>query len=121
MGKDLHQNYIKASNLTFVSALLGIINVVLLKGVLTNTISIVTTIFTFLFIIGLGFLIRQGFEWIKYLLLFMMVFGLIGIPTWIKNLQEIPIVGLTNLIQIILQFWDLILVFKIPKKDNLND
>jgi hypothetical protein len=50
-----------------------------------------------------------------------MIFGLIGIPTWIKNLSEMPILGIINILQIILQFWALILVFKVPKKENINE
>jgi hypothetical protein len=120
MKTYLHQNYIKASNLIYLCALLGIINVFLLRETYTSTLKIATLIFTFAFIVGLGVLIRQGFEWIKYLLLFIMIFGLIGIPTWIKNLSEMPILGIINILQIVLQFWALILVFKVPKKENIN-
>ena len=118
MGKVIHQNYIKASNLTFLSGLMGIVNIFFLPEILASTIGIVTIIVTFAFVIGLGFLIRQGFDWVKYLLLFLMIFGLIGIQTIIKNLSENPIVGIINIIQTILQFWALILVFKISKTDK---
>jgi hypothetical protein len=121
MKTYLHQNYIKASNLIYLCAFLGLINVFLLRETYTSTLKIATLIFTFAFIVGLGLLIRQGFEWIKYLLLFIMIFGLIGIPTWIKNLSEIPILGIINITQIILQFWALILVFKVPKKESINE
>lgn len=118
---DLHQNYIKSSNLTFISGLLGVINVFLLRESLTSTISIITTIIAIALVIGIGLLIRQGFGWIKYLLLFMMIFGLIGVPTMIKNFGEMPILGIINIAQIMLQFWAMILLFKVPKKENLNE
>ena len=117
MTKKVHENFIKSSNLIFISAALGLINLFLTKGELGSTKLIVSAILTLLFVGGLGYIVRQGFEWIKYLLLVLMIFGLIGIVgIIIMNLEKQPLTTTVNIIQTILQTWATVLLFIIPKK-----
>lgn len=115
MQTQVHPNYIKASELIFITAGLGIINFFFSPEILSSGFAIIIAVFTLLFIAGLGVLIKQGFSWIKYLLLALFIFGLLGIPFIIKNITTNPIVGIVNIIQTILQIWALVLLFKISK------
>jgi len=117
MTKKVHENFIKSSNLIFISAALGLINLFLTKGELGSTKLIVSAILTLLFVGGLGYIVRQGYAWIKYLLLVLMIFGLIGIVGLIiTNLEKQPLITTVNIIQTILQTWATVLLFIIPRK-----
>ena len=70
------------------------------------------------FILGLGFLVRQGYDWVKYLLLVLTIIGLLGMLMIISSLVQNPIGGLISIIQTVLQGWSMILLFKIPKVTN---
>lgn len=118
MEKTVHPNYIKSSELAFISAGLGIINLSLSPVVFSNSIAIITAILTLIFVFGLAYLIRFGFSWVKYLLLALFIIGIFGIPIIIKNLYENPIVGIINLVQTVLQIGSIVLLFKIPKAKN---
>ena len=117
MTKKVHENFIKSSNLIYISAALGLINVFLTKGELGSTKLIASAILTLLFVGGLGYIVRQGYAWIKYLLLVLMIFGLIGIVGLIiMNFEKQPLTSIVNIIQTILQTWATVLLFIIPKK-----
>jgi len=113
--KKLPSNFIKSSNLILGTAVLGLINLLLSRDILTDVKNIAIAILTLLFIIGLGFLIRQGQNWVKYLLLVLTIVGTIGIPFIITNITEKPLIGIINLAQTVMQIWATILLFKVPK------
>ena len=117
MTKKVHENFIKSSNLIYISAALGLVNLFLIKGDIVSTRLISSAIFTLLFVGGLGYIVRQGYAWIKYLLLVLMIFGLIGIVGLIiTNLEKQPLITTVNIIQTILQTWATVLLFIIPRK-----
>ena len=101
-----------------ISVGLGVINIVLIPGIFVNPQAIIEGFFALLLLVGLAFVIRKGIGWIKYLLLVMLLIGIIGIPTIIKNLKQNPTVGIMNIIQTVFQVWALILLFKIPDETN---
>lgn len=123
MKNQVHKNFIKSSNLIFGTVGLGIINFFFSDEILNNGKNLSIAIITLLIISGIGFLVRQGKSWVKYLLLILTIFGLIGVPFIIGNITERPIIGLINILQTIMQIWATILLFMIPKKVdyNLND
>jgi len=117
MTKKVHENFIKSSNLIYISAALGLVNLFLTKGDIVSTRLISSAILTLLFVGGLGYIVRQGYAWIKYLLLVLMIFGLIGIVGLIiTNLEKQPLITTVNIIQTILQTWATVLLFIIPRK-----
>ena len=120
MKKEIHPNYNKSSNLAFISAGLGILNLSLSPEIFSTGLAIFTAFFTLAFVFGLAVLIRLGLSWIKYLLLVLFLIGLIGIPFMIKNFETNPIVGTINIAQTILQICSIILLFKIPKTDAVD-
>ena len=124
MTKKVHENFIKSSNLIYISAALGLVNLFLTKGDIVSTRLISSAILTLLFVGGLGYIVRQGYAWIKYLLLVLMIFGLIGIVGLIiTNLEKQPLITTVNIIQTILQTWATVLLFIIPKKtvENISE
>jgi hypothetical protein len=118
MAKQIHQNYIKSSNLIFGTVGLGLINLLFSTDFLNSKQNIVTVILTLLIIVGIGFLVRQGKDWVKYLLLVFTLGGLIGIPFIIKNITLRPIVGLINILQTIMQIGAMLLLFKVPTESD---
>ena len=123
MDKQIHPNYINSSNLIFGSVGLGLINFFFSSDVLNTGQNIATAILTLVIIAGIGFLVRQGKDWVKYLLLVFTVLGLISIPFIINTISQGPVVGLINIAQTIMQIWAMVLLFKVPKKaeDKTND
>ncbi|SFN99732.1 hypothetical protein SAMN05421741_11635 [Paenimyroides ummariense] len=110
----VHTNYKKAANLIYVSAGLGLINVILSPQA-TTAFGIIVAIFTLGILIGIGYLVSKGNEWIKYVLLVLMLVGLLAIPVMLLNIVNNPIVGIINIIQTVLQIYSLVLLFKISK------
>ncbi len=115
MEKKVHGNFIKSSNFIFITFGLGLVNLFMTRDELVTGTHKAIAITTMLFILGLGYLVRQGFDWVKYLLLVLTILGLISIPVTLMNLGQRPIVGLINVAQTVLQVWAMIILFKIPK------
>lgn len=65
---------------------------------------------------GLGYAISKGFNWMKYLLLAMMILGLLIMLLTFLFYTNHPIVTIINIIQTILQIWVLVVLFRIPKE-----
>ena len=118
MEKQIHRNYIKSSNLIFGTVGLGLINFFFSSDVLNTGQNIAIAILTLIIIAGIGFLVRQGKAWVKYLLLVFTILGLIGIPFIINNITQKPVVGLINIAQTIMQIWAMVLLFMVPKKTD---
>ena len=75
-------------------------------------------LFSLAFVFGIGYLVGKGTEWIKYVLLVILILGLLGFPFIIANLKNEPVVGIINIVQTVLQIWALVLLFKIPKLEK---
>src|SRR5690606_918831 len=118
-AKIIHPNPKKAANLIYLSAGLGIINVILNPAIFNNSFGIKVAILTLGMLIGIGYLVSKGDDWIKYVLLVFMILGLIGIPTIIMNILLNPIVGIINVVQAALQIYSIVLLFKVPKSNSL--
>jgi hypothetical protein len=115
MKKQIHPNYIKSSNLIFGAVGLGLINFFFVGDLLNTGQNIAIAILTLVIIAGIGFLVRQGKDWVKSLLVVFMLFGAVCIPFMIITIVQTPVFMLVNIAQTILQLWATILLFKIPK------
>lgn len=111
---EVHTNYKKAANLIYVSAVLGLINVALSPEHI-NAFGIIVAIFSLGLLVGIGYLVSTGNEWIKYVWLVLMVLGLLAIPYMLLNIVNKPVVGIINIIQTSLQIYSLVLLFRISK------
>lgn len=115
MKEQVHSNFIKSSNLIFASVGLGIINLFFSSDTLSNVVNIVGVIFTLLLICGLGILVRQGYPWVKYLLLVLTTLGLVSMLLLPSNPTHNPVVIIVNIAQIVIAVWATILLFRVPK------
>lgn len=112
MKTTFNKNYIKSSNLIFLSALVGAINLLLLPGLLSSKTAMIVGFFTIVFLIFLGLMIRLGIFWIKYLLVILVLLGLTGLPLVIRNFLDRPLNGIFNIVQSIIQIYAIVLLFK---------
>lgn len=112
----VHPNYKRSAELIYLSAALGIGNVIWQYETLDSGMKIFIVIVSLGFVFGIGYLISKGNEWIKYVLLVLFALGLISIIFVIANLANDPVSGIINITQTILQIWALVLLFKVPNK-----
>ncbi len=110
----IHPNNERAATIIYLSAGLGIVNVILSPETHSGF-GITVAIFTLGILLGTGYLVGIGTDWIKYILLAMMIFGVMGIPIVLMNITNNPVVGIINIIQTALEIYAIVLLFKIPK------
>lgn len=116
----VHPNHKKSAELIYISGFLGIVNIIWTYQTLDNGMKIIVALFSLTFVFGIGYLVSKGKEWIKYVLLAILILGLLGFPFLIANIMNEPVVGIINIVQTILQIWALVILFKIPKLENNN-
>lgn len=111
----IHENNLKASNLMFLSVVLGLINFSLSDEITIKS-EISATIVSISFLIFLALLIRRGYNGVKYVLATLFVVGLIFyIPYLIYDIQNSPINAIISICQSITQITAILLLFMIPK------
>ncbi|MFP7655772.1 hypothetical protein [Chryseobacterium proteolyticum] len=110
-----HSNHMKAANLIYLSAALGVGNMIWTYESLSSGSAIFTAVVTITIIFGIGYLAGKGTEWIKYVLLVLLILGILAIPIVIMNFLADPVLGIINVVQTILQIWAVVLLFKVPK------
>lgn len=120
MEKQIHPNFKKASNIIFGTVGLGLINLFLSRDTLSYGKNLFVVVFIQLIIVALGYLVRRGYRWTKYLLLVLTFLGLTEIPSVINNLTQKPMVELINIAQTIMQIWTVVLLFKVPESLENN-
>jgi hypothetical protein len=116
----VHKNYIKSSNFFLASIPLGIINMLLMPEFFNSGSDIFSGIITLLFLLGIGIFIRKGFDWMKYVLLVIMLIGFFGYPAMLQLLLHYPVVGGISLLQTALQIISLCLLFSMPQHTPLE-
>jgi hypothetical protein len=121
MKKQAHPDFIKSSNLIFMSIGIGLINFLYVYNVFIDVKNIVIIALTYLLLAVIGYLVRQGKVWIKYLLLIIIVLGVSEAPVIIQNLFEKPLLGVLIIPQTVLQVWALIMLFKLPLTTDHNN
>lgn len=112
-----HPNHKKSADLIYLSGALGIGNLIWTYQILDSGMKIFIALISLAFVFGIGYLVSKGTEWIKYVLLVILILGLLGFPFIIANIQNKPIFGIINIVQTVLQICALVLLFKIPKSD----
>ncbi|MHC0443018.1 hypothetical protein [Flavobacterium sp. 3-210] len=113
MKFSLNPNFIKSSNLIFISAGLGLINFLLSPDILSSKKNIIISIITIVIILVVGLLIRLEITWIKYLLLILIILGLNSLPMLLKDeFSTHPLNALITILQSIAQIYATILLFK---------
>lgn len=121
MDKTRHSNFIKASYLIFVMLLLGLIKYFYDPYIFANLKDILIAVFNIVFFLGLGLLLRQGFDWLKYVLLVLTVLGLINIQSRVGYVIHKPnLITIIVIIQRVILLIATILLFLVPKSVKYN-
>jgi hypothetical protein len=115
-----HPNYVKASNLMLGTVALGFISILAFPSYLSSTKNIIVSVLSIGFVVALSFLIRQRFDWVKYLILVLFVLGCTSLPFTIMHFAERPLLSSISILQIIMQLWALVLLFKVPPLPKSN-
>lgn len=117
MDSNKNTNFLKSSNLMFATAGLASVNFLLLPNSDKVLLNVFFVIFALIIFVGLGFLIRSGKNSIKYFLITLILAELLtGFPGMFLIMKVTQISMIINLLQLILQVYAVILLFKIPKK-----
>lgn len=106
-----------SSYLLIFSAFLGVLNVILspdLNAIAEYLISLIV----FCIIIVFAVLVYKKVNWIKYVLLVLVVLGIFNIPYIINDLKYYPINGTINIIQSLVQIYAVIILFLDKKSNN---
>ena len=105
-------NYIKSSNLIFISAVLGLINFLMSPEILSSKSGQKSGIIAISVILTLAILIRFEITWTKYVLLILIILGINAVPPIIKyELVHHPLNGIIIILQSILQIYAAFLLF----------
>lgn len=126
MKKQVHPNYIRASNIIFGSFGIGLLGLFFSDKILStwqnnifsiwqNIFFIVIFLIVLFLVAGIGLAVRRGVDSIKYLFIVMTILGIMVIPLRINDLMQKPDHGILVMAQTIMQVWAVILLIKIPK------
>ena len=115
MAKTIHPYFIKSSNLILVTVGLGVINMFLSSQLMSDAKYIIIAVGSLLFVVLLAYLVRQGKNWIKYLLLVLTVGGILLDPNLQHYIVPDSIQEIINLAQSLLQIGATVLLFLAPK------
>jgi hypothetical protein len=119
LENQISPNYIKASNLIFLTAGLLLIRLFILSDENPFGMNIYAVIIDLLFFGGMGILIRRGVKWIKYVLLLIIIIILFGALSTLKSNSLFAI--LIYVIQTVTQIWAVILLFMKNKSEKIED
>lgn len=115
---NLHSSIKLASNLVFISVILGALNMFFIQTTFSisgSTAEQLPGIFSLVFVAATGYGIRLGFSWIRFLLLIFYVLGtLLGFGLLTFLLHHAPIAGAIYLLQALIQLAVIILLFLKP-------
>ncbi|MGL6127447.1 hypothetical protein, partial [Chryseobacterium artocarpi] len=115
----LHPNYVKASNLIYLSGAVGIGCLIWTYEQLDSELAIFISAVVLASVFGVGYMIGKGNEIAKFVFIILFILGLAGIPTLITHLSANPVLGIMNILQFILQTWAIVLLVKIPKRKKV--
>ncbi|MFM9945731.1 MAG: hypothetical protein ACKVQB_10915 [Bacteroidia bacterium] len=116
MHIKVHSNYLMASYLVFFLGALSVIKFLLAFKVLNRIEDKLTAIINLIIFLGIGYIVMKGFNWVKYLLLILSIFGMIQFSEMIKYFIQKPNPkGACLITQRIMLVFATLILFKIPK------
>lgn len=117
----IHPNHIKAGYMIYLSGAIGVGIFIWKFDQLPNPFYNIFPLIALCVIFAMGYLIKRGTDWLKYVLLMFVVVGTMGMPMVLMNIMNDPILAVANCIQGILQIWAVILMFMIPSQLRNKD
>jgi hypothetical protein len=120
MYKTSNSNFVIASYLIFIMTGLGVIKYFYYPKSMLDLETISIAIFNLVFFSGLGVLVRQGYNWIKYLILVFAIVGLLNIYQVMIIFPDRPtVIGFTMIAQRFILVAATIMIFN--KNKNLEN
>lgn len=118
MTEQMLERYKQASNLIFISLLVAIVGVVVRLNHYGDITFLYIVLSTWIFTALTGFLIRKGYSWARYMLLFL-AFADLSMASYIIDLLKTDLIkGVIILIPAMLQVWATVLVLTKPLNAN---
>ncbi len=114
MDKAVPSNFLKSSNILFVSIGVSVVNFILRDGNLSERSHLYISLTSWLLIAGIGFLVRNGHNWVKYVLLLLAIINLYSISLILQVTNDRILTGILSIAPILLQIWATILLFIKP-------
>lgn len=106
----MNKQYKIASKLYFASAAIGAINALLSYEIYTLNDWIISFM-SVLLVVGIGILVSKGYEWVKYVLLLLILISLDGFQFILQDLKEYPVNGILSLLLSFLQIIATVILF----------
>jgi putative effector of murein hydrolase len=116
----VHQNYIKASNLLLLQLVIGLANYFLNYNDIQSRHRIIMPVVVIVFCSIIFFLIRTGTNWVKYFLLASWILVNSKPANWTAMFTHGIGKAMLSTVSIVIGFWILWLLFKIPNKSIPN-
>ena len=110
----IHPNHIKAGYLVYLSGAIGLAIFIWKFDQLPHPAYNIFPFVILCLIFAMGYLIKRGTDWLKYVLLLFVFVGTMAIPMTVMNLVKDPILAVANIVQGLLQIAAVILMFLIP-------
>jgi hypothetical protein len=111
MNKPVNQNFIRASNLIILSALLGVVNFLFLSPP-KATFEMIVGIAAIGFVVLIAYLVRKAYQWIKWVLLVLTIIGALGMLVSLPAIiHEDIIVCIISIMGTVLQIIATVLIF----------
>jgi hypothetical protein len=114
MDKVVPSNFLKSSNLLFVSIGVGVVNFILRDGNLSERSHLYISFTAWLLIAGIGFLVRKGYNWVKYLMLLLTIINVYSISLIFKVENDTLLSGILGIAPLLIQVWATVILFISP-------
>jgi hypothetical protein len=115
MEPQIHENYIKSSNLQLWSMGLTFIITIIIGSTGSNGFAVLVGILSMIVAFVLALLTRQGYEWMKIVLTVLCGIALLFEPfTLVISFNNNPLVGFINITQCVLQVTAVVKLYRIP-------
>src|SRR5690606_22171775 len=110
-NKEIHPNYIKASNLLF--SVIGVIiaHFVIDLHLIGNSLAYSLLGIGIVIFISLGLRVREGFSSMKYILIFLDLIGVLSLPMILFSFNPSTNSGIVTINQQIIIVWVIVLLF----------
>ncbi|WP_426790738.1 hypothetical protein [Sphingobacterium sp. WOUb80] len=106
----MNKQYKIASKLYFASAAIGSVNALLSYEIYTLN-DWIMSFMSVLLVVGIGILVSKGYEWVKYVLLLLILISLDGFQFILQDLKEYPVNGILSLLLSLLQIIAIVILF----------
>ncbi|MBK7029435.1 MAG: hypothetical protein IPH45_09550 [Bacteroidales bacterium] len=119
MDKVVPSNFVKSSNIIFLSIGLGMVSFLLREENLSQRSHLYISLTSWILLAGIGLLIRKGYNWVKYLMLLLTIINIYSISLIFQVVNDKLLSGILGVAPLLIQVWATVILF-IPPSDSEN-